>query len=220
MIVDGTPEWTFELAPADRDNFRFKAGQNLDITILDLVGPADDKGRTRTFSISSSPNRKGEFTVTTRLSTSSFKETVMQFAPGIEVEITNPGGQFNLPKSAENPLVFIAGGIGITPFISILRYATEEKLPHKIWLIYSNRSEDSAAYLSDLRDLARANSNFTLIENYGPLTAELVKEKTTGLVNPTYYIAGPGGMVGMAHKLLSDSGVKDDDILIEEFAGY
>ncbi len=219
MLVDRTPEFTFGLSPADLPDFRQKAGQNIDITIQ-LTHPLDDKGKTRTFSISSAPSRLPEFTIATRLSGSAFKSTLMDMQPGTEIEVTPPGGQFVLPKSAEFPLVFIAGGIGVTPFMSMLAHATEHSLPHQIHFIYSNRNETAAPYLPELHTLATQNKNITLHLNYGPLTKELVQEKTKDLQNPTYYIAGPVGMAAMAQKTLIEIGISEDSILIEDFPGY
>ena len=220
MLTEGTPEFRFEVADADKAGFSFKAGQNVDMTLSSLAYPDEGKGKMRTFSLSSPPSQAPLFTIATRMSDSAFKKTLIELPIDTQIEITNPGGQFTLPKSAEFPLVFIAGGIGITPFMSIVQDATERTLPHKIILIYSNRSEATAAYLPELRAAAQANPNFTLIENYGPLTPELVKERTAALSTPTYYTAGPPGMVGMVKETLKGLGVSDDDILVEEFAGY
>lgn len=191
----------------------------MDITIPKLLYPLDERGTTRTFSITTSPNTKDHVAFATRMSESAFKKTMMELPIGTEITAGNPGGQFVFPKEATNPLVFIAGGIGVTPFMSLARFAAEEKLPHKITMIYSNRSPESAVYLSELHELAKQNPNFKLIENYGPLTVDVLKANNLE-AESLFYIAGPPGMVGMSHTTLSGLGISDDNIIIEEFEGY
>ncbi|MES2953726.1 MAG: FAD-dependent oxidoreductase [Patescibacteria group bacterium] len=215
-IAENTTQFTFETPP----DFSFKAGQAVDLT-LENMSYTDDAGATRTFSISSSPNHKGEITIATRNSSSAWKRTMFEAPMGQKISYTNPTGQFNLPRKPEEHLIFVAGGIGITPFMSLVRYATEEKRFDKITLIYSNKSEATAVYLAELRALAAENPNLTLIENYGSLTSEIITKAAQADPLPKlYYIAGPIGMVGMAHKTVQETGVDDNDILIEEFAGY
>jgi len=82
---------------------------------------------------------------------------------GGEVEVEPPKGNFALPEDTSRPLVFIAGGIGITVFRSMLRYISEERLPYRVTLIYSNRDRESTAFLDELRELEQALPDFRLI---------------------------------------------------------
>ena len=218
-IAEHTTEFTFEIPESERAAFTWKAGQAIDIT-YEKMPYSDEGGKTRTFSIASSPNHKGEITIATRNSESAWKRSLLEAPLRTTLSGSNPTGQFILPRTSHEPLVFVAGGIGITPFHSLVTYATEEKRSDAITLIYSNRNEGSAAYLSDLRTLVTKNPRFNLIENYGPLTAELITQKITDIPGSVFYVAGPPGMVGMVHTELTKAGAKEECILIEEFAGY
>ena len=128
----------------------------------------------------------------------------------------------------------IAGGIGITPFMSMLRQATHDRLPQAMVLLYSNRRPEDAAFLAELQNLARQNVNFQLLATMtamaksslswqgktSRMTDTLVKTTITGLHKPVFYVVGPPGMVGAMRDVLNRIGVDDDDIRSEEFYGY
>ena len=80
----------------------------------------------------------------TRLRDTAFKKTLAELDVGAEVDVEEPKGDFSLPMETDRPYAFIAGGIGITVFRSMLRYIVEEGLPHRVTLIYSNRDRESA----------------------------------------------------------------------------
>ena len=130
--------------------------------------------------------------------------------------------------------VFIAGGIGITPVRSIVKYATEEKLPHKIVLIYSNLTPETSPFLNELQELEKENKNFTLLATMteakssrrtwsgltGYIDANFLKTNIRELPGTIFYLVGPPGMVEAAAKALEEIGVSHDDIRFEEFTGY
>ena len=143
-------------------------------------------------------------------------------------------GSFSLHKNTARPAVFLAGGIGIAPFLSMLSYATAEKLRHPIVLFYANRYLEDAAFIDELWRLERANPRFRFVptltrtdKNYrgwkgetGHISPEMLLTHVGILRGPIYYIAGPPTMVAAARRTLSDVGVDEDDIRTEEFAGY
>jgi ferredoxin-NADP reductase len=128
--------------------------------------------------------------------------------------------------------VFLAGGIGIAPIRSILQKATQERLPHKLYLFYSNREADDAAFIEEFESLTAQNPNFTFIPTVtghrtiawpyekGHINREMLTRYLLGLNGPIYYIAGPSGMVTAMTGLLNASGVSDDDMKTEEFGDY
>ena len=143
-------------------------------------------------------------------------------------------GSFTLHKNPAKPAVFLAGGIGITPFLSIVRQADHDRLPHKLYLFYSNRRPEDAAFLDTLQTLETTNPNFHLICTMTEMSKskkewkgetdlidkEMLSRYLAVLQGPIYYIAGPPTMVAAMRQTLVGAGVEEDDIRAEEFAGY
>ncbi|MBP1778893.1 MAG: nqrF, partial [candidate division NC10 bacterium] len=153
---------------------------------------------------------------------------------GTEVSLNAPDGSLTLHSDARIPAVFLSGGIGVTPVRSIVLQATHDKLPHKIVLFDSNRRPEDSAFLDELADAQKRNPNFTLIGTMtemekssktwsgetGYVTQAMLLKSVHDLSLPIFYISGPPAMVAAMRKILDDSGVKDDKIRTEEFAGY
>ncbi len=227
-VAQGTMAFHFE-KPA---GFRFKPGQAIDLVMP--AGPGIDAGSDRhAFSIVSAPFQD-ELVVATRMRDSAYKRALGALSIGTSVEIDGPFGSLALHNNHERPAVFIAGGIGITPFMSILRQAAKDRLPQQMILLYSNRQPGDAAFLAELQQLARENSNFQLIATMtsmeksnspwdgetGLIDERLVRRICSHLAAPIYYLVGPPGMVEAMRQTLSAADVNDDDIRSEEFYGY
>jgi ferredoxin-NADP reductase len=187
---------------------------------------------THTFSIANSPCDK-ELVVTTRMRNTVFKQAISSLPIGSRARIEGPMGSFSLHKNTARPAVFLAGGIGIAPFLSMLSYATEEKLRHPILLFYANRYLQDAAFIETLWKLESANPRFRFVPTLtrvagnhgwkgktGHISSEMLLTHGGTLRGPIYYIAGPPTMVAAARRTLSEVGVDEDDIRTEEFAGY
>ncbi len=212
--------------------FEFKAGQYIDLT---LVNPpeTDSEGNIRTFSLASAPYQD-DLVVATRMRDTAFKRVLKKAPLGTPLEYDGPMGSFTLHKNASRLAVFLAGGIGITPFLSIIRQAAKDRSPHQLYLFYSNRRPENAAFLEELSRLPQAYPNLHFI----PSMSEMAKSKRpwdgeTGFIDremlvrhlpqlqgPVYYIAGPPAMVGAMRKMLVAAGVDEDDVRTEEFGGY
>src|SRR3989344_3710033 len=203
----------------DGPAFAFQAGQYVKIAIPRLL-MTDPKGSSRDFSISSSPAQGNLITVAFRISDSAFKQALIAMPEGTPVDVQGPLGIFTLPENSMRALVFIAGGIGITPFLSMIRYATEKKLPNAITLLYANGAPESAAYLPELEELAKKNSRFTLIQKFGTLDEEFIRQNAPEQANARWYIAGPPGMVSSVRTALLQMRITEENIVIEEFSGY
>ena len=227
-VAEGTMAFHFE-KPA---GWTFKAGQFIDMTLLEPP-ETDAEGNTRGFSIASAPQEE-TIMVATRMRDTAFKRVLKTLPLETAAKIEGPFGNLTLHNNASRPAVMLAGGIGITPFRSILFRAAKEKLPHRIFVFYSNRRPEDSPFLEALLTLEHENPNYKLI-------ATMTKMKNsrqawggeTGLINkemlarylqdagsPIYYIAGPAGMVKGLHTMLNEAGVDDDDIRTEEFVGY
>lgn len=227
-VAEGTMAFHFE-KPVD---WTFKAGQFIDITLLD-PSETDAEGNTRGFSIASAPYEE-TILVATRMRDTAFKRVLKTMPLGTAVKIEGPFGSLTLHNNAARPAVLLAGGIGITPFRSILFRAAKEKLPHRIFLFYSNRRPEDAPFLEALQALEQENPNYKLIATMtqmqnshqpwhgetGLINQELLAKYLQSASSPIYYIAGPAGMVKGLHTMLNDAGVDDDDIRTEEFVGY
>ena len=229
-VAEGTMAFQFEKP----NKFIFKPGQYVDL-ILSGCGPSFGPSNrlTHTFSIASSP-LDDELLLTTRMRDTLFKRVISTLPIGSTAKIEGPMGSFNLHNNTARPAVFLAGGIGIAPFLSMLTYATEEKLRHHIVLFYANRYLKDAAFIDALWRLETANPRFRFIPTLtrmnsedgdwkgktGHISSEMLLTRLKTLRGPIYYIAGPPTMVASTRQTLSAAGVDDDDIRTDEFAGY
>lgn len=156
-VAEGTMAFYFE-KPAD---FTFKPGQFGEWKLLNP--PYEDaEGNNRPFSFASAPHEP-ELMIATRMGKSAFKKSLYEMPVGTEIELDGPYGSFVLHENAARPAVILTGGIGITPFRSMVAHAAEKKLLHKIFLFYSNRRPEDAAFLEELQGLATQNQNYKFI---------------------------------------------------------
>src|SRR4029077_4552005 len=167
-----------------------------------------------------------------RMRNTAFKSELKTAALGTKFIVSRPRGSFTLHRDITRPAVFLAGGIGISPIRSILRSAIQEHLTHKLYLFYSNRKPDDAAFIEELQAMAAQNPNFILVPTVtgdkplcwphekGHISRDMITRHLNGLNGPIYYIAGPSGMVTAMTVLSNASGVSDDDMKTEEFGDY
>lgn len=209
--------------------FAFKAGQTIDIM---LAGLPADAGR-RTFSIISAP-AEDRLSVATRLRDSDFKKALRVLPIGTAAALEGPFGSLTLHGDRSRPALLIAGGIGVTPFMSMLRQAARDEVPRQLVLLYSNHRPEDSAWLTELQDLERRLPDFRLLPVMtamngsshswsglaGRIDATLIRKACAGLSRPVCYVAGSPGMVASLRSALNEAGVDDDDIRSEEFHGY
>ena len=223
-VADGTMAFSFS-RPA---RFTYKAGQYIN---LRLINPAetDAAGTSRAFTLASAPH-EAKLIVATRMRDTAFKRGMKGLPIGSKLNLTGPRGDMTLHANPARPAIFLAGGIGITPFLSMARHAAHAKLPHQIILFYSNRRPEDAAYLIELQQLAKTNSNFKVVAT---MTSAQAWDGETSIINeallrrhvpdvnaPIYYFAGPGKMVGAMQEMLHKIGVAQNDMRFEQFYGY
>jgi ferredoxin-NADP reductase len=217
-VAQATLAFRFE-KPA---GFSFKPGQSISLALLEP--PPEPNSAHRTFSLASAPFQD-ELVVATRMREASAYKRALQALPvGVKVGLTGPLGTMTLHEDSTRPAVFIAGGIGITPFMSMLRQAAHDRLAHRLLLLYANRRPEDAAFLPELQSLERTNSNFRLqaimTASAGRISGETVERFAGEIAHPVYYLAGPPSMVGGVTSVLRRIGVRDDDLQSEEFYGY
>lgn len=227
-VAEGTMAFHFEKPAA----FSFKAGQAIDV-VLPKPPTGDAQSARHTFSIVTAPF-ESDLVIATRMRDSAFKRALKSLAIGSVVGIEGPFGSLTLHRDPARPAVFIAGGIGITPFVSMLRQAAKDGLSRKLALLYSNRRPKDAAFLAELQELERRRENFRLIAamtalsesdaswagETGSIDRAMIERAGGSLTEATYYLAGPPGMVEAMRQVLDEAGVSDDAVRSEEFYGY
>lgn len=227
-LCKGTTGFYFEKP----HNFEFRAGQFFNLTLLDTA-KADLQGSTRSLSIASAPHEKS-LMVAMRNRDTAFKRSIHSLPMGSPVLFQGPFGNFTLHQDTAGPAVFLAGGVCITPFRSILWQATTMRSLHRLFLFYANRGREEAPFLQELRDLERFNPRCTLITTItdasdgtpdwrgerGNFTAQILKKWLPDLRTPVFYLAGPAGGVTSMRLTLNAAGVSDDEIRTEELPGY
>ena len=227
-VAEGTMAYYFD-KPA---GFGFMGGQSIDLTHIHPP-ETDAEGNKRSFSIASAPHEPW-IMVATRQRDTAFKRVLLSMPLGSELKIEGPLGSMTLHRKVTRPAIIFAGGIGITPFRSMLLQATKAGTGHRLFLFYSNRRPEDAAFLGELQELAHRNLNFTLIPTMtdlskskvawtgerGYINKEMLMKFIGDLREPIYYTAGPPALVAVVKEMLSEAGVDEDEINSEDFVGY
>ncbi|MGD0234469.1 MAG: FAD-dependent oxidoreductase [Syntrophorhabdales bacterium] len=209
--------------------FQFLAGQFCTIT-LPSVEVTDNKELRSGFSIASAPFER-ELIFATRLSDSPFKKALRDMAAESAVTIDGPFGSFTLPEDTSNPIIFLAGGLGVTPFRSMMKYVADSSTGHRVTLFYSSRVLEEAVFLDELQGLADTRTNIKLVATMtrpeqsstnwtgltGRLNAAMIKERCDEWPNAMYYMAGPPAMVDTMQQILDDMAIPGDRVRTEKW---
>src|ERR1700746_2205650 len=129
---------------ANGARYEFRAGQHADFAF----GTGSDNSHI--FSLASAPLDKEPIMIAMRMRKTAFKSALKAAALGAKFIVSRPRGSFTLHRDITRPAVFLAGGIGITPIRSIIHQATQECLPHRLYLFYSNREEEAVAVIENI----------------------------------------------------------------------
>lgn len=210
------------------------AGQYLYFTLPELKYP-DQRGSTRHFTISSSPTENGIVRLTTKIrEESGYKKTLDELKIGAEIEASGPSGTFLLDEQEPKEHVFIAGGIGVTPFRSMIKYAIDKGLDTKINLIYSCSTVEEIAFKEEFEEWAKNWPNIKLAITVshpeeskakwkgltGRIDSQMIKKQSENLSDPTYWLCGPPQMIDAIEDSMSKMHITDDKLRTEKFTGY
>ncbi len=202
------------------------AGQFIEMTI-EHDSP-DDRGIKRWFTVSSSPTDAPLFSITTKFSTpsSSFKTALSQLKKDDTVTISDPMGDFVLPKDSDIPLVFVAGGIGVTPFHSIIKWLHDTQQSRDISLLYAARVEPELVFLKLFESygmprhilLSEPDSSWT--GEVGQLSGQRIVEIANPRKDSLVFVSGPEIMVELLQEQLTAAGIEKSRQVGDFFPGY
>lgn len=225
-VAEGTMAFFFEKPK----NFRYAPGQFAYYAIGEKG--LFKKKITRHFSLVTVPSEERIGFATRMRSASDFKNMLKEYPLGSEVDVDGAYGEFVLERKETEPLIFLAGGIGITPFFSMLKEETKAPAGRKVTLFYANRNPRSAAFLEELQKMENENVRIVPIMSEtelpaqewpgerGRIDAALIKKYCPEYQNSRFYIAGPPEMVKAMKETLLGMDVPSKRIKMENFAGY
>lgn len=200
-----------------KTGFTFSPGQ-----YIRMVLPHDDpdeRGTSRFFTISSSPLEE-TLVITTKLFRSSFKNALMNVQPGEFIKMFGPLGTMMLHDEMIQPMVFLAGGMGITPFHSMLKYAAAQQLTLSLTLLVSFSKFEQKIFYQELTNISKEYKNIHITYLDSRISKEILRKYINDLSKPTYYIVGPPSMMEGVRELLTSLNVDEEKILTESFTGY
>lgn len=214
-----------------RNDLAYTAGQYMKLT-LDIPQP-DERGATHFFTISSSPSEKEYLRITTRIIQSTFKIALAQLATGTDVTMIAPLGRFTFDPNSMTHHIFIAGGIGITPYRSMIKYAFDTHAPTPITLITSFKTIEDSIFREELLTITHNSPHIKLIEclthptdpthwdgHIGRIDATLLTSIISDLSDTKFYVCGPEAMVTSLMETVKKLGAQDTQIIREIFSGY
>jgi glycine betaine catabolism B len=210
--------------------FEFRPGQFVFYELDGLVFP-DERGNRRHFTISSSPTEKGTIMFTTKMRGTGFKETLLNAPLGYELNVETPDGLFVMHEGEARRQVFITGGIGVTPFRSILRNAVDTNAPISGLMLYFNHASSDIIFRDELENISRQMQTFSMVHvlsqpeerwtgERGQLDEMLLRKYVTNFDQSVFWISGPPQMVSAYRGLIKQIGVSDEAIRTDSFIGY
>lgn len=222
---------TYDFVFENNKSFFFKSGQYMEWTLPHHK--VDNRGNRRYFTIASSPTEKDiHVGVKFYSQGSSFKKSLMLMQKGDIVSASQIAGDFILPKDVSKKLVFMAGGIGITPFRSMIKNILDKKESRDIVLLYSNNLVEDIAY----KDVLKKAKDFGINVQYvltdvlhipadwegerGYIDMKMIKKIIPDYQKRTFYISGPNSMVSAEEKILYKLGLKSKQIKTDFFPGF
>jgi ferredoxin-NADP reductase len=211
----------YDFAFALDKSIKFRPGQYLEWTLAHEK--PDNRGNRRYFTISSSPLEQDlKIGVKFYENSSSFKKALLSMQAGDEIVASQLAGDFVLPKNNKKKLVFIAGGIGITPFRSMIKYLVEKNEKRDITLFFSNRNASGIVYQDvflQAKEQLGITPVYSISDLTGPITKEMIIKEVPDYIERIFYLSGPRGMVLAFKNILNEIGVSKTHIKTDFFPG-
>lgn len=209
---------TFYFTPADGQDYKphYTAGQFIELRVPH--NNRDNRGDKRWFTLSSAPSEPF-LTITTKFAPqdgSTFKAALLNLKPGAELDMAAPMGDFVLPKDSSIPLVFVAGGIGATPFRSMIKACQDSGEQRDITLLYGAHSHGEVAFSEIFKPLGK---HFIPVVGKS-LSAKLILSLAEPADNAYIYLSGPEAMIEALQKDLRQAGVDRRHIQTDFFVNY
>ena len=209
------------------EGMRFRPGQYLEWTLSHKK--PDNRGIRRYFTIASAPH-EDTLRLVVRFSEngSTYKKALRQLEPGDHITASQLAGDFLLPDETDKKLAFVAGGIGITPFLSHLGHIAHQDVQRDIVLFYCNKTQEEIAYSKLFNNLSEAGHCRVVhaLEHekkpgyeHGFLTEEILAKHVPDYQDRLWYLSGPPGMVYAYSSLLRKIGVRKSSIVCDFFPG-
>lgn len=239
QVLDGTDILTLKLNKQGKDDkmiFDYIAGQFAFFDIGNVLN--DPKGPIRHFTLASSPT-EDFILISTRIRDSAYKKRLDSLQIGTSVKVRGPQGIFTLHEDHSKPAIFLSGGIGVTPFRSMIKYATDRNLAIRIIMFDSNRNLQNILFKKDFDKCAGTNKNLKIIYTIteeknktqsntwkgekGRIDIAMLKRylNSDDMEKSVFYICGPPAMVKSMQDILgANLQVPSERIKVEEFTGY
>lgn len=220
----------------DVSDFNYYPGQFVQL-FLDIKN-CDLRCNVRNYSIASSPTeteKNNQIMVTTKFAKANgsvFKKHLAKLGKGAEVKFRGPFGRFSIDLENNIPVVMLAGGIGITPFRSMIKFSTDKNLDLPIFLFYSNRTLKDIVFKNQFDQMAKDNKNlkiiYTVTDQQPPnwdgelarIDKQMIKKYLDNPITYRYYVCGPIALVDAMIGTLKELNVPEENIHFEKFTGY
>lgn len=222
--------WSFYFSRDE--SFTFLPGQYNRLTLP--IEQPDDRGTSRFFTIASSPTEKEYLMLTTEEGPSAFKQKLFSLQPGESIQAFGPMGKFIFDPTDTRPHIFLAGGIGITPYHSMVKYAFDTQTTIPMTLFVSWKTAGDMVYDEQLRNIKQKSNWFNYVPTMtrleendttwqgekGRISAEIIMKYAPDFLTSVFFITGPVPMVEAMEQLVKEMGVPQEQIRVEKFTGY
>ncbi|MBI2613708.1 MAG: FAD-dependent oxidoreductase [Candidatus Levybacteria bacterium] len=196
----------------------FLAGQYVHI-YLPVINEKS-RGNSRMFTIASSPLEKDYISIVTKKGNSIFKKALFNLKPKTSVKFYGPSGSLVIDEAKKSSYVFLAPGIGITPFRSIIKYVSQKDLNIPIVLFASFSKKEEVLFSTELTSISKTYPNIKIVYALNRINEELIKKYVRNINKHLYYIVGPALAIADLEEVVSGMGVESWKIFLEDFEGY